>query len=45
MQTLRICAINPRVEAAQLRRSVEILAEIGGEFCGRSLPSGAEKSA
>ena len=29
MQVLRICAINPRVEDAQLRRSLEILAEIG----------------
>lgn len=45
MQALRICAINPRVEDAQLRRSVEILAEIGGELSGRTGASRSEESA
>ena len=45
VQTLRICAINPRVEEAQLRRSVEILAEIGGELSGRMGASRSEESA
>ena len=35
MQVLRICAINPRVEDAQLRRSLEILAEIGQALCAQ----------
>jgi len=45
MQTLRICAINPRVEDAQLRRSVEILAEIGGALCGSAGRGRSEESA
>ena len=32
MQVVRICAINLRVEDAQLRRSLEILMEIGGSL-------------